>query len=195
LWIVKADKPGGLSKLTNTQAEDFSPSVSPNDQFVVYVSNPPSAEEPQIWTVPLDAALLTQLREGESPQASPDGKSILFIRQDKITKVKQLWLMGIDGAEETQLTQNTDFDIIDARWSPDGKWIVYASKEGRDSEQLRNFDIWLMAADGSRHTQLTTNGSWDDSPCWDAKGETIYFRSNRGGVWNIWRFKPILSTQ
>src|SRR5207249_2640612 len=64
-----------------------------------------------------------------------------------------------------------------------------ASNEGRDSKGRRNYDIWLMAADGSSRTQLTTNGSWDDAPCWDHKGEFIYFRSNRGGAWNIWRLK------
>ena len=47
----------------------------------------------------------------------------------------------------------------------------------------------------SSYTQLTTNGSLDDCPCWDRKGEYIYFRSNRGGVWNIWRFKPLLETK
>lgn len=195
LWIIKSDGPGGISRLTNTQAEDFSPSVSPDGKFVVFASNPPEAEESQVWTVPINATLLTQLREGESPQISPDGKQILFVRRDKITKMRQLWLMSVEGAGETQLTQNMDFETIDPRWSPDGKWIVYASNEGRDSQQNRNLDIWLMAADGSQQTQLTTNGSVDDSPCWDAKGEHIYFRSNRGGAWNIWRFKPVLLEQ
>lgn len=196
LWIVNADGPGGISMLTHTLAEDFSPSVSPdtNNSMVAFVSNPPDAEEPQIWSVPIDGGMETQLREGESPQISPDGRQILFIRRDKITKLRQLWLMSVEGAGETQLTQNTDYEVADARWSPDGKWIVFASDEGLDSQQLHNWDIWLMAADGSKRTQLTTNGSWDDGPCWDSKGEYIYFRSNRGGAWNIWRFKPIMPT-
>jgi TolB protein len=105
--------------------------------------------------------------------------------------------MNIEGSGETQLTQNTDYEIFSARWSPDGKWITYASNEGLDSQQRHNLDIWLMTPDGSKRTQLTTNGSYDDSPCWDSKGEYIYFRSNRGGAWNIWRVKPkpILAAQ
>jgi TolB protein len=193
LWSVSADSPVGITKLTNTQAEDYSPSVSPDGQLIAFTSNLPAAEEPQIWTVPIGSSLMTQLREGESPQISPDGKSILFVRRDKITKKRQMWVMGIDGSRETQLTQNVEYGIADPRWSPDGKWIVYASEEGRDSKQLQNYDIWMMTADGSKRTQLTTNGSWDDSPCWDHKGEAVYFRSNRGGAWNIWRFTPVLS--
>ncbi|HEY5233519.1 MAG TPA: PEGA domain-containing protein [Verrucomicrobiae bacterium] len=195
LWQVKSDGPGGLTKLTYTQAEDYSPFVAPDNRTIVFASNPPGAEEPQIWMLSRDNNLLTQLREGETPRVSPDGKRILFVRQDKLSKRHQLWVMSIDGASETQLSQNTDYDIIDARWSPDGKWIVYASDEGFDSHNNRNYDIWLMTANGSQRTQLTTNGSLDDSPCWDHEGKTIYFRSNRGGAWNIWRFEPILSAE
>src|SRR5665213_2256778 len=195
LWQVKADGPGGLTKLTYTQAEDFSPCVAPDNRTIVFASIPPGAEEPQIWMLSRDNNLQTQLREGETPRVSPDGKRILFVRQDKLSKRHQLWVMSIDGASETQLTQNTDFDIVDARWSPDGKWIVYASDEGFDSHNNRNDDVWLMTANGSQRTQLTTNGSLDDSPCWDHEGKTVYFRSNRGGAWNIWRFRAILPTE
>jgi hypothetical protein len=195
LWQVKADGPGGLTKLTYTQAEDYSPFVAPDNRTIVFASIPPGAEEPQIWMLSRDNNLLTQLREGETPRVSPDGKRLLFVRQDKLSKRHQLWVMSIDGASETQLTQNTDYDIIDARWSPDGKWIVYASDEGFDSHNNRNYDIWLMTANGSQRTQLTTNGSLDDSPCWDHEGKTVYFRSNRGGAWNIWRFQPILPAE
>jgi Tol biopolymer transport system component len=38
-----------------------------------------------------------------------------------------------------------------------------------------------------RPIQVTTNGSWDDHPAWDPAGAAIYFRSNRGGDWNIWK--------
>jgi dipeptidyl aminopeptidase/acylaminoacyl peptidase len=195
LWRVKTDGAGGITKLTSTQAEDFAPNAAPDGKLVAYASNPPDAEETQIWTIPWEASLSTQLREGQNPQVSPDGNRILFFRVDKITKKKQLWVMNIDGTGETQLTQNTDYDTAEPRWSPNGKWIVFASDEGFDSHQNRNSDIWLMAADGSKRTQLTTNGSRDDSPCWDRKGEYIYFRSNRGGAWNIWRFKPLLPSE
>lgn len=195
LWQISSEEAGGNLKLTYTQAEDYSPSVAPGNKMIVFASNPPNAEEPQIWSLSRDSNLLTQLREGQSPQVSPDGKRILFVRLDKISKVRQLWVMSIAGGGETQLTQNTDYDIMDPRWSPDGKWIVYASNEGFDSKKLRNYDIWIMTAAGSNRTQLTTNGSDDISPCWDYEGKTVYFLSNRGGAWNIWRFRPILPSE
>ena len=81
---------------------------------------------------------------------------------------------------------------VDLVVAPDGEWIVYASDEGRDSRKKRNFDIWMMSTDGTNRVQLTTNGSWDDMPCWDRSGKYIYFRSNRGGAWNVWRFSPVM---
>jgi WD40 repeat protein len=192
LWRIKVDGGGGITNITNTLSEDYSPSVSPDSNFIAYTSNPPNAEEPQIWTINFNGTLPTQLREGQSPRFSPDGKKIAFVRVDKLNKWKQLWVMNPDGSEETQLTQNNEYDAENPAWSPDSKWIVFAANEGLDSQKLRNYDIWIMAADGSKKTQLTTNGSWDDSPCWDYTGKFIYFRSNRGGSWNIWRFEPIL---
>ena len=100
--------------------------------------------------------------------------------------------MGADGSGETQLTQSIDHDEVDPGWSPDGQRIVFASNEGLDSRGQNNFDIWMMTADGSNRMQLTTNGSRDDQPAFGMGGTFIYFRSNRGGFWNIWRFAPVL---
>ena len=43
-----------------------------------------------------------------------------------------------------------------------------------------------MDADGQHITQLTTNSSSDDKPVFAPDGKTIFFRSNRGLVWDIW---------
>ena len=107
-------------------------------------------------------------------------------------KLYQVWKMTIDGSRETQLTMNQEYCVRDPMWSPDGKWIVYSSDENLDIKKRKNFDIWLMAADGTQRLQLTTNGSMDIKPLFDRTGEHILFLSNRGGLWNIWRFKPVL---
>lgn len=192
LWRIKLSGGGGITNITNTLSEDYSSVVSPDGKVIAYTSNPPEAEEPQIWTININGNLPTQLREGETPRISPDAKKILFVRKDKISGSKQIWSMSIDGGDETQLTQNVDYDAIDPKWSTDGKWIVFSSNEGMDSKKRRNYDIWLMTEGGSKKTQLTTNGSRDDSPYWSHDGKFIYFRSNRGGTWNIWRFELIM---
>ncbi len=192
LWRIRVDGGGGTTSITSIMSENYSPSVSPDGKTIAYVSNPPAAEESQIWTINIDGGLPTQIRKGENPQISPDGKKILFVYKDGSSGRKQIRLMNIDGSEETELTRNVDYDAIDPKWSPDGKWIVFSSNEGLDSKGRQNYDIWLMRKDGARKTRLTTNGSRDDSPYWGHNGKFVYFRSNRGGAWGIWRFDPIM---
>ena len=56
-------------------------------------------------------------------------------------------------------------------------WLRRAARGGR-----------VLAPGGpERPVQVTTNGSHDDCPAWDPSGQTIYFRSNRGGEWAIWK--------
>jgi TolB protein len=195
LWRVNLTGGGGITKLSSTATEDYSPSVSTENKAIVYNCNPPGADEPQIWIMGYNGLLPTQLREGLFPEVSPDGKRILFARTDKENKTRQLWTMAIDGSDETQVTNNAKYDVWQARWSPDGKRIVYASNEGVDLNGIKNYDIWMMDVDGTNKTQLTTNGSRDDWPCWDREGKFIYFRFNRGGTWNLWRFELVVSSQ
>jgi len=200
LWRISVKGGGGLTKITSGMSEDFGVSVNPEDNLLAYTSNLPGANEPQLWSVNTSGNLPTQLREGSFPEISPDGKKILFVRSDKNTFVErngssffpsQIWVMDIDGNNETQLTQNTNYNVIHPRWSPDGSKIVYASDEAKDSRGNNNYDIWMMKSDGTQNTALTTNGSRDDFPCWDRYGRKIYFRSNRGVQWNIWSFEPL----
>ena len=189
---VHAYKGLGIAKITHDQAEDFGSSVSGDGQFIAFASNRPNAPQTQIWIVKTDGSLPMQVREGTNPQVSPDGRKLMFVRPDPDTGQRQIWIMNIDGTGETQLTQNTAHDVKDPRWSYDGKWIVFSSNEGRGSRNVHNFDIWLMNSTGAKKAQLTTNGSHDDKPCWDKDNGIIYFRSNRGGYWNLWRLEPVL---
>ncbi|MHA1813820.1 MAG: TolB family protein [Candidatus Thorarchaeota archaeon] len=201
LWRISSEGGGGLTKITSSEADDYRPCISSDGEVIVYESLPSlspflaAGNEPQIWTVQPDGKLPTQLREGECPRISPDGNWIVFVRTARESGRKQIWLMGVDGSSETQLTNNSDYDAIDPQWSPDGNWIAFASDEGLDSRGKHNFDIWIMKSDGTQKTQLTTNGSRDDSPCWDRTQDYIYFRSNRGGKWNIWRLKVTWADQ
>jgi WD40 repeat protein len=192
LWEIKTEGSGGITKITNSDSADYCPSMASTD-MIAYSSLPPRADSAQVWTVRRDGSLPTQLREGDVPQISIDGQKILFTRLAtepnavRNKRLKQLWVMSADGGGETLLTSDINGDVIDPRFSPDGRWIVFACDEGKDSTGENNFDIWIMSADGARRSQLTTNGSRDDGPCFDRNQEFVYFRSNRGGRFNIWR--------
>jgi len=190
LWRIRAKGGGGITRITSDPSvEDFYPSMGTSGSMLAVCRLFQHAPMPQVWVVNASTGMSTQLREGSQPALSPDAQTILFVREHPDSGHTQLLKMDAEGGPEMQLTFNTDYDVVHPAWSPDGERILFASNEARDKKDRRNFDIWMMDADGGNVTFLTTNGSWDDHPRWSHTGEYVYFRSNRGGKWGIWRFK------
>ena len=190
LWRINTAGGAGLTRVTSELAADYAPSLSPDEAWIAFERWLPNVTRPQIWTVDLSTSLATQLTEGHRPRISPDGRSILYNLQNRDTGRFEVWQMNVNGGAVTLLSLGGSHDEVQPSWSPDGNAIVYASNEGVDGVGQNNFDIWVMSLDRGTRTQLTTNGSHDDEPIWHADGR-IFFRSNRGGSWNIWYIQTL----
>ena len=105
----------------------------------------------QIVRINPDGSNKEVLSKGEGnkymPQLSPDNKKILFYG-DKDGN-PEIYTMKIDGADLQRLTDDPLMDIR-ARWSPDGKKIVFENGDKRQNQH-----IYIMDADGSNKQQLT----------------------------------------
>ena len=127
--------------------------------------------------------------------------------------VRRLGVMNSDGSGRTQLTVNVDYDVRDPAWSPDGRLLVFAANGPGEPQPAPggsfgayppfapadapladappNFDLYALPINASGQpgapVRLTSNLSHDDSPAFGRDGTTLYFRSNRGGTWNLWR--------
>src|SRR5690606_30692207 len=66
-------------------------------------------------------------------------------------------------------------------WSPDGRRLAFVAR-GRGS-----VDVYVADVTGSPPRQLTSAPSNDRAPTWSRDGAWIYFGSNRGGGWDIWK--------
>jgi Tol biopolymer transport system component len=120
---------------------------------------------------------------------SPRADLLLFVATDPKTGKGDVCTVPVGGGEVTRLTNTPDVDETDPAWSRDGTRVAFASdRPAKEGEKVGDYNIWVLdLAKPGEPTQVTANSSWDDNPAWDAMGQTLYFRSNRGGQWGIWK--------
>jgi acylaminoacyl-peptidase len=69
----------------------------------------------------------------------------------------------------------------DPQISPDGSRIVYVRNSADIASDHRVSNLWIINADGSRHSALTTGTHSDSSPRWSPDGTRLAFISDRDG--------------
>ena len=96
---------------------------------------------------------------------SPDGKRIVF---DLLGDLYAMPIEGTGTGLAERLTSGAAFDM-QPRFSPDGKWIAFAS----DRDGLLN--LWVMKPDGSGARQVSKEKQWYvNSPAWSPDSQYIY---------------------
>jgi Tol biopolymer transport system component len=70
-----------------------------------------------------------------------------------------------------------------ASLSPDGRWLAYSIPE---EEPPGQYDIHLLATDGTSDARLVGHPSLDTLPVWTPDGRHILFVSDRGGTLGFW---------
>lgn len=140
---------------------NVSPRFSPMGDRVVFCSN--RAGGPQIYTMTRDGGDVKRVsfvnsNYCTSPAWSPKGDRLAFVcRADAGF---QLFTAGVDGSAPLQLTSGGDNE--DPDWSPDGRYLVFASTYGHKG----SFGLSLMRSDGSNLRELTRSRGGDTEPTW-----------------------------
>lgn len=187
IFIMPASQGKALTQVTDSRGDwEDNPSFSPNGKLIVYDKSPSGVNktDSEIWIKNRESGENILLGKGAQPSFSPDGKSIAYIKYTGYDA--NIFTMTIDGENQVQVTDAKKGFAQTPKWSPDGKYIIFASKKDG-----KNSDIFTIRTDGELLTQLTTNESTDAQPYWSSDGY-IYFTSDRGGKkgnFQIWRFK------
>jgi serine/threonine protein kinase/Tol biopolymer transport system component len=93
---------------------------------------------------------------------SPDGKLLVFA-DDRDIKV-----LSLEDGQISPITE-TEFAEKSPEFSPDGKWLAYASREtGR-------FEIYLQPYPAGDRILISTAGGW--GPRWAGDGQELFYRS------------------
>jgi Tol biopolymer transport system component len=129
-----------------------------------------------------------------NPEWSPDGTRIAFASDRALDGsdaphmnwTNNIWVMNADGTGVKPLTRYISSlgKSHGPRWSPDGTKIIFSSTRALDGSDAPNMNstenIWIMNADGTGITPLTTLTNADNTnPVWSPDGTKIAFDSPR----------------
>jgi TolB protein len=99
----------------------------------------------------------------------------------------QIYSMNLDGSGLIRLTNNL-YNDDHPRWSPNGTKILFQSDRDSIPPDPENpgpakQDIYVMNADGTGQTRLTTDAADDCNAVWSPDGNKIVFQSLRNGTY------------
>ena len=175
-----------MRRLTQ-EGNNTRPVWSPDGKRIAFGSNRDKAHG-IYWQLADGSGLperLTTAEEGieHYPESfSPDGKVLSFgaVRVPNGGRSWSIWTLPLDGKERKpelfyDLPTSNEFGSV---FSPDGKWIAYASNAGPDENSpATRFAIYVQPypKTGAKYEIAQSGGAW---PIWSSKGSELLYRLN-----------------
>ncbi len=177
IWVKELDE-GPLSRLTFDAASEASPEWSADGRTILFNSTRTAPGDRTIWSRRADGTgepqlLLDPERTMTDFAVSPDGEWVVFRTGDPPSR--DLMLLPMDGsAPATPLLASTDFDEVGPAFSPDGRWLAYASNE------TGTYQIYVRPFPDVDDGRWQVSSSGGAGPRWSPAGDEIVFGSVAG---------------
>lgn len=167
IWVL--DSVGGMAgtRRTFNRAHNLDPIWSPDGSLIAYTGASFNLYQTSAGGAGPEQLLLGSLRFASATDWSLDGKTVLVSHVSSTEDQFDVAALSVeDGTVTPVLTEH--FNEVSARFSPDGRWIVYNSFEsGR-------YEVYVRAYPrAERQTRISTNGGL--TPRWSRDGRELFF--------------------
>jgi Tol biopolymer transport system component len=117
-----------------------------------------------------------------NPQLSPDGTRVAFTRvtvDEKRTNYEtSIWMAATNG-KETPIRMTTGKHDAEARWSPDGRHIVFVRGHDKDETgKPKPSQLAILSLAGGEASTITDLPKGASNPVWSPDGRRIAFLSS-----------------
>ncbi len=184
IWIRELSNDRAWNLTADSPFRDVSPRWSPDGTRIAFHSE---REEGGLFVANLFRNSIRKVfDDGGTAVWSPDGSKLASVTY---VTGKKLYVMEADG-KNSQLIFNWEQpgQMGIPSWSPDGNWIAFSG----GTQQAWN--IYIKKVKGEEGFYLTKDTYWNWTPVWARQTNAIYFRSDRGGVNDIWFMQVNLSS-
>jgi eukaryotic-like serine/threonine-protein kinase len=167
LWLYDTVR-GGRTRITADPADETSAIWSPDSERLAFLARRPGDNDQNLYQLTLSTNTEERLLATptlEIPTSwSPDSRFIVY----QAGPPNGLWILPISGDRKPMRFAATGTGGSWAQFSPDGRWIAYASSEtGRREVYIAPFQR------PGRTVPISTNGG--DSPRWRRDGKEIFY--------------------
>ena len=138
---------------------------------------------------PLGESVRRVTDTGYGPDFTPDGKEIVYAEEAALSPLARgtrakIWAVEVATGKKRMLFGP---DAVEPAVSPHGKRVAFWGLVGDTAQR----DVWTVPLaglkDGEKPVPVTNDAAVDFSPFWSADGSFLYFGSDRGGSFNLWR--------
>ncbi len=147
------------------------------------VSAAQSRGVPQLWQISYPSGTVSRITNDLNGYAgvslTADAATLVTVQH---TESSYLWSAPSATLQRATRVSAESGDYEQLNWTPDGRILYISGVSG-------HHEIWVINADGTGKRRLTNDATANSSPSTSPDGRYIYYASDRGNLFTLWRME------
>jgi serine/threonine protein kinase len=183
VWVTRDGKAQTVDP--DWQGYFWTPSLSPDGRQLA-VAMPDCCGNTDIWVKQLDRGPIIKVSLEPSDDRYPtwarDGRSVIF-SSNAAPGSFDLWARRADGSGQAVRQLHAKRSMPNARWSPDGKWLIFATPNGKSGSS----DILaIQPGIDTVAVPLVATQFTEAAPALSPDGRSLAYTSNETGEYEVY---------